>query len=186
MYIFRQTEVLYREGEGMELIAFSGTHGTGKTTQAYALASKLKKMGKSVVVLDELARECPLPINKEATAATQHWILAAQIKKELKLMSRYNAVITDRCIFDTIAYGMVLGLLSTSLAKAYEPYVSMYYSRIFVLNPQVFSFQTDDGVRDMDVAFRKNIHDCLVHIYDTYKVDFTMINSQEQLDGIKI
>lgn len=170
----------------MELIAFSGTHGTGKTTQAYALASRLKREGKGVVVLDELARECPLPINKEATAATQHWILAAQIKRELKLMSKYNTVITDRSIFDTIAYGMVLGLLSSTLAEAYEPYVSSYYSRIFVLDPQVFSFQKDDGVRDMDVSFRENVHKCLVCIYNMYEVDFTMINSQEQLDGIKI
>lgn len=170
----------------MKLIAFSGTHGTGKTTQAYALAAKLKKLGKSVVVLDELARECPLPINKEATDATQYWILAAQIKRELKLMSKYSTVITDRCIFDTIAYGTVLGLLSSSLAKAYEPYVNQYYSRIFVLNPEAFSFQKDDGVRDMDVSFRNNIHDCLIRTYNDCGVDFTMINSQEQLNEIKI
>lgn len=168
------------------IIAFSGTHGTGKTTQAYKLASQLKLKGKSVIVLDEVARECPFPINKESTDITQLWILSTQIRREIKLMGRYDYVITDRSIFDTIAYSILLKNLSTSFISSYQSYVKEYYKQIFVLNPDTFNFQIKDGVRDMDKVFRKQVHNTILHIYRKSGVKFKLINSEEELDDYQI
>lgn len=168
------------------IIAFSGTHGTGKTTQAYKLASQLKLKGKSVVVLDEVARECPFPINKESTDITQYWILSTQIRREMKLMSRYDHVITDRSIFDTIAYGILLESLNASFIDSYKSYVKKYYKQILVLNPDTFNFQIMDGVRDMDKIFREQVHNTILHTYSEGGVEFKLINSKEELDDYQV
>ena len=170
-----------------KIIAFSGTHGTGKSTCAYSLAANYKLSGKSVVVLDELARECPLKINKEADDLTQYWILSSQIKKEIKLMGRYDYVICDRAIVDTIAYGITLGVLHSGLVYSYLPYILKYYKDIYLLDPYIFNYQKDDGIRDMDKEFRLQVHHNLMVLYDTYSIPHTLINSQEKLDdSIKV
>ena len=48
-------------------VAFIGTHGVGKTTLCYDLAAALKKRDLTVELVREVARECPLPINRETT-----------------------------------------------------------------------------------------------------------------------
>ena len=48
-------------------IAFLGTHGVGKTTLCFDLASRLKRLDMSVDIVKEVARSCPLPINQDTT-----------------------------------------------------------------------------------------------------------------------
>jgi Ni2+-binding GTPase involved in maturation of urease and hydrogenase len=48
-------------------IAFSGSHGCGKTTSVFKKCFELKKEYKNVDVLVETARESPFPINRETT-----------------------------------------------------------------------------------------------------------------------
>lgn len=165
------------------LIAFSGTHGTGKSFRAYNFAIDLKLMGYNVVVLDELARECPLKINKEAGILTQYWILASQMKKEIKLMDRYDYIISDRSVFDTIAYAVTLGLIDFSNDSLISNYVRDNYFKIFVLDPDAFDYQVDDGVRDMDVGFRYTVHTNLLKIYDQYGIDYYLARDNESLDN---
>ena len=45
-------------------IAFVGTHGVGKTTLCYELAAWMKKREARVDMVREVARRCPLPINR--------------------------------------------------------------------------------------------------------------------------
>lgn len=52
-------------------IALIGTHGTGKTTLAYDIISKLKKKGIDADFLGEVARICPFPINEQTTKKSQ-------------------------------------------------------------------------------------------------------------------
>ena len=60
-------------------IAFVGTHGVGKTTLCFDLASQIKRLDLGVDIVKEVARRCPLPINEETTPDAQAWILHAQI-----------------------------------------------------------------------------------------------------------
>ena len=54
-------------------IAYSGTHGTGKTTSVFDTASfcKMQFPNKSVHVITEKASESPFKINKETTQDSQ-------------------------------------------------------------------------------------------------------------------
>jgi len=74
-------------------IAFIGTHGVGKTTLCFDLAAHLKRLDFSVDLVKEVARECPLPINRDTTLEAQSWILHTQIAREIAAADSYRAVI---------------------------------------------------------------------------------------------
>lgn len=163
------------------IIAFSGTHGVGKSTQAYYLAAKLKINGYNVAVIDELARECPLKINKDAGELTQFWIIASQMKREIEMMSKYDYIISDRSVFDTLAYGVTLGLFEYSEMSSIQKYIKTYYKDIFVLDPTEFSYQVSDGVRDMDEDFRMDVHNNLIKLYNYFNISYTYIQDEKYL-----
>lgn len=52
---------------GRVKLAFIGSHGVGKTTLCYELAARLKRQDRNVELVMEVARRCPLPINRETT-----------------------------------------------------------------------------------------------------------------------
>ncbi len=85
-------------------LAFVGTHGVGKTTLCFDLASQLKRLDLGVEIVKEVARRCPLPINEDTTLDAQAWILHTQIAEELEASARYEAVICDRSVLDNYAY----------------------------------------------------------------------------------
>lgn len=165
------------------IIAFSGTHGTSKSTCAYRFASDMKLKGHNIAVVDELARECPLKINKEAGTLTQHWIISAQMKREIELMDLYEYIICDRSIFDTLAYGVLLDVIQFDWDQMLQNYVKNYYHSIFVLDPDGFNYQISDGVRDMDPVFRKEVHETLIMLYNRYHVSYTLVKNESYLSG---
>ncbi len=71
-------------------VAFIGTHGVGKTTLAYGLASRLKRRDVNLEVVVEVARRCPLPLNEGTTLEAQAWILHAQIASPSCAAARRN------------------------------------------------------------------------------------------------
>lgn len=167
-----------------KVIAFSGTHGTGKSSVAYDLAAKLKIAGKNVVVCDELARECPLPINQEAGELTQHWIISSQMRREIKLMNKYDVVISDRSVIDSLAYGTVLGVVDDSWGYVLNTYINKYYYGLYLLDPNVFDYHVPDGVRDMDSKFRMDVHKQMVDLYVKFNVNYTLVQSRDYLNEI--
>lgn len=166
------------------IISLSGTHGTGKSSMAYFTAANLKMAGRNVVVCDELARECPLPINQDASELTQFWIISAQIKREIKLMTKYEFVISDRSVFDALAYGTVLKVMDESWAPVLASYVNKNYRQMYLLDPVAFNYHVADGIRDMDKKFRMDIHHQLLYLYGKYNVSYTLLNETD-IDLIK-
>src|SRR5215210_8613040 len=81
-------------------IAFVGSHGVGKTTLCFDLASQLKRLDLGVDLVKEVARRCPLPINEETTPDAQAWILHTQIAEELEAAAMYEVVVCDRSVLD--------------------------------------------------------------------------------------
>jgi len=79
-------------------MAFIGTHGVGKTTLCYELAAALKRLDISVDLVKEVARSCPLPINRETTDAAQNWILHTQVAQEIALGAAYETIVCDRAV----------------------------------------------------------------------------------------
>ena len=88
----------------MYKVALVGTHGVNKTTIAYELAGALKRRGRTVELLTEIARECPFPLNEHATREAYQWIIARQVQLEIEKSPRADVLVCDRSVLDNFAY----------------------------------------------------------------------------------
>jgi nicotinamide riboside kinase len=135
-------------------IAFVGTHGVGKTTLCYELAAWMKKREARVDMVREVARRCPLPINRETTLDAQTWILHAQIAEEIALASEQDVVICDRSVLDNYAY-LVHRLGPQPVIDELVSHWMRTYTHLFkvpIVAPPAF-----DGVRDTSRVFQEAI-----------------------------
>ena len=152
-------------------VAISGAHGTGKTTLAYAKvkALKLANPTKTVALLQEVAAECPLPINRDATMQSQLWILGQQLKREIELAARFDILVCDRTVFDILAYTCHVDVrLGQDLFRALLPYARTY-DIIYFKHLKGNDFPYNDGLRDTDPAFRRFIDECLASMYSVIR-----------------
>jgi len=135
-------------------IAFIGTHGVGKTTLCFELAAALKRLDLSVDLVKEVARSCPLPINRETTHEAQNWILHTQVAREIELQEGYDAIVCDRAVVDNYAY-MVH---AEGRRPEIEPFIRHWMGtydllvKVPVITPPSF-----DGTRDTSVEFQLGI-----------------------------
>ncbi len=135
-------------------IAFIGSHGVGKTTLCYDLAARLKRQDRSVDLVKEVARRCPLPINRDTTLSAQAWILHTQIADEVAAAAQNDIVICDRSVLDNYAYlvnqaGRLPGYdaLVTEWVKTYDALF-----KVPIIDPPTF-----DGQRDVSQTFQRDI-----------------------------
>jgi nicotinamide riboside kinase len=139
-------------------VALVGTHGIGKTTIAYELAGMIKRLGKTVELLTEIARECPFPLNEHATREAYHWIIARQVQLEIEKSSRADVLICDRSVLDNFAYYVrrygATGKDAEALASYCRAWMNTYdlLVRLPITQPLA-----DDGFRSMDARFQKEI-----------------------------
>ena len=134
-------------------VAFIGTHGVGKTTLCFELAALLKKRDRAVEMVREVARFCPLPINRETTIPAQSWILHTEIAEELVAEHKAEIVICDRSVLDNFCY-----LLYAGKAPALEPLVRWWTSTYkLLIKVPIVADPAFDGLRDTDVAFQQAI-----------------------------
>jgi len=132
-------------------IAFIGTHGVGKTTLCYQLAAVLKRLDIGVDLVKEVARGCPLPINRETNAAAQNWILHTQVSREIELAARNDAIVCDRAVVDNYAY-MVH---AAGHRPEIEPFIRHWMSTYTLLvKVPVVAPPSFDGTRDTSVDFQ--------------------------------
>jgi predicted ATPase len=142
---------------GRMKIAFIGTHGVGKTTLCYDLAAALKKRDLTVELVREVARECPLPINRETTLKAQAWILHTQIAWELQAEAKADVVFCDRAVLDNFCYmrraftGAPAEAVLQELVRSWTKTYDVLFKVPIVGNPRF------DGVRDTDLEFQREI-----------------------------
>lgn len=139
-------------------VAFIGTHGVGKTTLCFDLAARMKRLDLSVDIVKEIARQCPLPINRETTLDAQRWILHRQISEEITATAAFEAVICDRSVLDNYAY-LVHGL---GRHEELEPMVHDWarsYDELFKV--PVIQAPRFDGTRDVSAAFQHEIDETI-------------------------
>lgn len=140
-------------------IAFIGTHGVGKTTLCYGLAARLKARDVRLEVVGEVARRCPLPINRDTTVAAQAWILHSQIADEILAASRHDLVISDRSVLDNYVYLLlarsevdpVVDVLVDSWCRSYD----------LLVHAPILGLPSADGLRSTDRAFQRAVEDRL-------------------------
>ncbi len=137
-------------------LAFIGTHGVGKTTLCYDLVAGLKRRGVNADMVKEVARLSPLPINQKTSLDAQTWILMSQVAEEIRSASQHEVVVCDRSVLDNYAYL----LRACGRQPAIEQFVAHWmrsYDLLFKV--PVTGLATPDGVRDVDIAFVRDIDD---------------------------
>ena len=141
-------------------IAFVGSHGIRKTTAAHAFVGVLQRAGRSVEYGREVVRDNPLGINEGATGEAQLWVLVSQVRQELELAPKAEALVTDRGVMDNFAYYLRACRMTDRFAV--EPFVRAWsgtYDLVVRLLPDIAL--RPDGVRSTNDAFRDEIESIL-------------------------
>lgn len=142
----------------MAKIALVGTHGVNKTTIAYELAGVLKRRGKTVELLTEIARECPFPLNEHATGEAYQWIIARQVQLEIEKTPRADILVCDRSVLDNFAYYVRRYSRSGSEAEALAGYCSSWMQTYDLLvRLPIGEPLAADGFRSTDRDFQREI-----------------------------
>jgi nicotinamide riboside kinase len=150
-------------------LAFIGTHGVGKTTLCFELAAALKRLDLSVDLVKEVARSCPLPINRETTGAAQNWILHTQVAREIELSDGYEAIVCDRAVLDNYAY-MVH---AAGRRPEIEPFIRHWMVTYDLLvKVPVIAPPTFDGTRDTSVDFQTDIDRLIDRLLAEFGLEF--------------
>ncbi len=163
-------------------IAFTGTHGVGKTTAVfyYITQLKLRYSDKRIINLNENAAHSPLPINKTTTVESQQWIFCDQLSKEIALTSKYDLLICDRTICDSIAYSRATGKATGRNDLTEFADYQYQFAKTFIRSYDAIIFKTiehnnhwhEDGVRDAkDLQYRMMVQEELKKVYDDLIID---------------
>lgn len=165
-----------------KIIAYTGAHGTGKTTAVFEKAAELKKSCPfEIGVITETARYCPLPIFSKASGSSvyaQNWIFAEQMQREIERTKEYQLTVADRTIVDVIAYTRLAGLygLALSQIEIARPNFLFYktvYFRSVVSNPYLI----DDGFRSTDPEKQLKLENILINLYRDLEIPVVPIAS---------
>jgi thymidylate kinase len=157
-------------------IAIVGTHGIGKTTLAYKLAHEAKIRGYNAMILTEVARACPFPLNDGFTVDGANWIVTEQINRELQAKAQKSSfIVCDRSAYDPICY---LKAKNEPMEKFEaleffaEDWLNTYDRLVFIYST---SAQIEaDGVRSTDVEFQNEVDQKFWEFfkYSTLKVSY--------------
>lgn len=92
------------------IIGVTGVHGSGKSTLAHNIADEIsERLGLSVGVGDEVARDCPHPVGLHTTRQAQDWIFDAHKRMEDELAcGDRDVVVFDRLLMDNVLYTLRL------------------------------------------------------------------------------
>lgn len=149
-------------------IGFCGAQGTGKTTNMNIIAGELGRRGYNVGKVEEVARNCPLPINQSTKEESQVWILAEQLKEEINQTDVYkrDIVICDRTVIDIYAYYRYNHDKNDMFESVIEEWADTY--DLIVYYPPNDAYLKDDGVRSVDKRYRDKIDNIMLDILDEY------------------
>jgi nicotinamide riboside kinase len=157
--------------------AFMGSHGVGKTTLCFDVAARLKRLDLGVDLVKEVARACPLPINKDTTLEAQSWILHTQIAEELAAESRYEVVVCDRSALDNYAYLVH----QVGRRPEYDALVKEWmgsYTALFKV--PILHAPSFDGTRDTSSTFQVEVDEIIDELLAQFGVPFHLLNPKNR------
>lgn len=158
-------------------VAFVGSHGVGKTTLCFDLASQFKRLDLGVDLVKEVARRCPLPINEQTTPDAQAWILHTQIAEEIAAAATYEVVVCDRSVLDNYAY------LVARVGRRVEldPLVGSWirtYNALFKV--PVLEAPSYDGTRAVSPSFQTEIDGLIDDLIKSFDVDVQPLDPMDR------
>ncbi|HVD59645.1 MAG TPA: AAA family ATPase [Gemmatimonadaceae bacterium] len=160
-------------------IAFVGSHGVGKTTLCFDLASQLKRLDLGVDLVKEVARRCPLPINEQTTPDAQAWILHTQIAEEIAASAMYEVVVCDRSVLDNYAYLVARVGRRVELDPMVGSWIRTYNALYKVPVLEAPSF---DGTRATSRSFQMEIDSLIDELLRAFDVEVQQLDPMDR-DG---
>ncbi len=160
-------------------MAFVGTHGVGKTTLCFDLASQLKRLDLGVDLVKEVARRCPLPINEATTLDAQAWILHTQVAEEIAASAMHEVVICDRSVLDNYAYLVARVGRQSALDTLVSDWIGGYDTLFKVPVTQPPSF---DGIRAVSGSFQLEIDATIDALIEAFAVQVVRLDPLDR-DG---
>jgi GTPase SAR1 family protein len=164
-------------------IAFVGSHGVGKTTLCFDLASQLKRLDIAVELVKEVARRCPLPINEQTTIDAQTWILHTQIAEEVAASAIYDAVVCDRSVLDNYAYLVARAGRRPELDALVGSWIRSYDALFKVPILDAPSF---DGMRAVSPTFQREIDAAIDQLLTEFDVSTTPLDPSNREGWIAV
>jgi thymidylate kinase len=158
-------------------LGFIGTHGVGKTTLCYDVASVLKKEGVNVDVVKEVARHSPLPVNRQTSLEAQVWILTTQVAEEIRSASRYDVVVCDRSVLDNYAYLVLACGEVPSLVPFIEHWLTTYD---LLFKVPIVGLAAADGFRDTDAEFLHAVDRAVDRLLERWQVPHERLLPEER------
>jgi predicted ATPase len=159
------------------LIAIDGTHGTGKTTLAYALLARLKRAHHAALYAGETARESPF---LEAVVvhgrglmdvSAELHIFASQIAREQLLARHGGLLICDTTVVNVLAYARLVltcpGPATERMLGAMTRFCAAYvplYDAAFLVSDRHDLCRTDDPYRPRDEGLREAVETELLRV----------------------
>src|ERR1044071_2754377 len=149
-------------------MALVGTHGVNKTTIAYELAGALKRKGRTVELLTEIARECPFPLNEQATREAYQWIIARQVQLEIEKLPRADVLVCDRSVLDNFAYYVRRYGSASDEAQALASYCRSWKGTYDLLvRLPIVAELAPDGFRTTDSEFQREIDELCDDLFES-------------------
>ncbi len=162
-------------------IAVIGTHGVGKSYFSANLYAHLLKSGRNVTLIEELSRNCPLPMNENTTKRAQAWILFDQMVREIEEEKRHEIVICDRGVVDNYAYFVRAHGDSRDL----DPVVKYWlptYDTIYKIRSTT-KYLMNDGFRSTSEEWQREMDGRLTSILKDFGVKYVELDSGDWEDA---
>jgi thymidylate kinase len=165
-------------------IGLIGSHGVGKTSLAFLIASELKREGFNVNVITELIRECPLPINKNATKNTFLWLFSSQIKKEIEFTNQKGLqyLICDRTVYDPVIYASSLNLIGDNI-KVWQimDFITNLWHYDYLFFIPINKELKKDGFRDTNLEWQKQINGDILRLLEEFDIKYYTFENIDKL-----
>jgi GTPase SAR1 family protein len=147
-------------------IGLCGTMSVGKTTLVKALKELPEFKGyKFATERSKYLNDLGIPLNTDSTLKGQTVFLAERCAELM-----HENVITDRTIFDVIAFAKSAKSIDLIESEKFEDYASQFlseYDYIFYISPDGIPIE-DNGVREIDEHYRDLIDFSITHLIKRY------------------
>lgn len=168
-----------------KLLAFDGTHASGKTTLIYAVAASLRRQGVHVTTLGEPARTSPfvddVVIHKtgDFDMALELDLFAAHITNSLRAARSHEVVLCDKTPTNVLAYCKMLlkvepGTWDAEMADAMDGFCRAWGQAYDV----VFFCQDHYGTVQRGDKYRTRVADLQVQADSLVRAQYTRLGQQ--------